>query len=85
LSNGGMDLFIRSSLCDEDQANSKFIKAEPSQSKLQPNFSKENALISLDSLVRNEPFQSVVVTPRAKNPFSAPFLAEDRHATDALR
>jgi hypothetical protein len=46
--------FISSSLYDSRasiQANSKFIKAGPSQPKFEPNFSKENALFSLDFLV----------------------------------
>jgi len=45
------------------QISSKFIKAEQSQPKLEPNFSKKKALISLDSLVGFEPFQWVIVTP----------------------
>jgi hypothetical protein len=47
------------------QTESKSSQAEPSQPQLQPNFSKEKALISLDSLVRNEPFQRVALTPWA--------------------
>jgi hypothetical protein len=45
--------FFSSSLYDSRasiQANSKFIKAGPSQPKFEPNFSKENALFSLDFL-----------------------------------
>jgi hypothetical protein len=48
------------------QAGSKFIKAQQSQPKLSPNFSKKKAWISFDSLVGFEPFQWVVATPRAK-------------------
>jgi hypothetical protein len=51
------------------QAESKSIKAPPSQPKVGPNFSKEKAWISLEFLVRNEPFQWVVATPRAKKVF----------------
>jgi hypothetical protein len=47
------------------QAGSKFIKAQQSQPKLSPNFSKKKALISFDSLVGFEPFQWVVATPWA--------------------
>jgi hypothetical protein len=48
---------------------SKFNQIQQSQPKLQPNFSKEKAWISLDLLVGNEPFQWVVVTPWAKKYF----------------
>jgi hypothetical protein len=47
------------------QAGSKFIKAQQSQPKLSPNFSKKKAWISFDSLVGFEPFQWVVATPWA--------------------
>jgi hypothetical protein len=49
------------------QAKSKFFQIRPSQPKLQPNFSKKKAWIPLDFLVRNEPFQAVIVTPWLKN------------------
>jgi hypothetical protein len=55
------------------QANSKFIKAEQSQPKPRPNFSKKKAWISLDFLVGNEPFQRVALTPRAEKVFSRSF------------
>jgi hypothetical protein len=48
------------------QDKSKFSQIQQSQHKIQPNFSKERAWISLDSLVRNEPFQWVIATPWAK-------------------
>jgi hypothetical protein len=57
LSVGAVDYF---------QANSKFFKAEPSRTKLPPNFSNEKAWILLEFLVRNEPFQWVMATPWAK-------------------
>jgi hypothetical protein len=57
------------------QAKSKFSQIWPSRPKLKPNFSKEKAWISLDFLVRNEPFQAVIVTPRAKKSFFAPLPA----------
>jgi hypothetical protein len=41
-------------------------KLSQSQSKLGPNFSKKNAWIFLDSLVQNEVFQWVFLTPRTK-------------------
>jgi len=47
------------------KANPKFFKIQPSQPKLQPNIYKEKAWISLDFLVRNEPFQQVAPTPQA--------------------
>jgi hypothetical protein len=70
--------------CDRGgQIHPKFIKAEPSQAKRGPNFSKENALISLDFLRRIEPFQRVAPTPWAKNRFHRllslnPFALLDR-------
>ena len=45
------------------KANSKFIKIQPSRPKPRPNLSKKKALIPLDSLVRNEPFQQLTPTP----------------------
>ena len=53
----------------KSQADSKSSKIQPSQPDIQPNFSKENPLISLDSLVRIEPFQWVILTPWPKNLF----------------
>jgi hypothetical protein len=47
------------------QIDRKFCQAGPSQPKRPPNFSKKKAWISLDSLVRNEPFQWVTLTPWA--------------------
>jgi len=47
------------------QINSKFTQIQPNQPKLRPNFSKEKAWISLDSLRRNERFQPVTPTPWA--------------------
>jgi hypothetical protein len=41
-------------------------QAKPAQA-LQSNFSKKKAWIPLDFLVRNEPFQAVIVTPWLKN------------------
>ncbi|MGB3582068.1 MAG: hypothetical protein WBA40_13300 [Roseiarcus sp.] len=55
------------------QANSKFIKAEQSQPKPRPNFSKKKAWISLDFLVGNEPFQRIMLTPWGKKVFSRSF------------
>jgi hypothetical protein len=52
------------------QAESKFIQIQQSLAKAQPRQSKEKVWISLDSLVRNEPFQWVIVTPWAKKSFS---------------
>jgi hypothetical protein len=52
------------------QAAAKFFKIEPSQHKLQPNFSKQKAWISFDFLVRNEPFQRVIATPPGEKAFA---------------
>jgi len=43
------------------KAESKCFKIEPSQPKLQPNFSKKKVWIPLDFLVRIEPFQALIV------------------------
>ena len=48
------------------QAAPKSSKAGPNRSRPQPNFPKEKALISLDSLVGNERFQRVIATPGAE-------------------
>jgi hypothetical protein len=56
------------------QAKSKFSQIEQSRPTFQPNFSKNKAWISLDSLVRNEPFQGVIATPPAKKSLFAPSL-----------
>ena len=50
---------------DEFQAFSKFSQIQPSRAKFSLRISKENAWISLDSLVRFEPFQWVGLTPWA--------------------
>jgi hypothetical protein len=55
------------------QTGAKFIKAQPSQPKPGPNFSKERALISLEFLARNEPFQPLIATPWAKKVFCPGF------------
>ena len=47
------------------QANSKFFKAQPSQPYPQPNLPKKKALLLLDPLFRNEPFQELAPTTRA--------------------
>jgi hypothetical protein len=53
-------------MAPKTQENSKSSQIQQSQHKSEPNFSKKKALISLDLLVRFEPFQGVVVTPWAK-------------------
>jgi hypothetical protein len=57
------------------QARPKFSQIQPSPAKSGQRQSKEKAWISLDSLVRIEPFQGVALTPQAKNSFPAPYLA----------
>jgi hypothetical protein len=47
--------------------NPNLAKSSKAGPPFQPNFSKNKAWISLDSLVRNEPFQRVIATPRQKN------------------
>jgi hypothetical protein len=49
------------------QINPKFFKIQPSPATPSQRKSKKKAWISLDSLGGNEPFQRVIVTPRAKN------------------
>jgi hypothetical protein len=56
------------------QANSKFSQIQQNLAKPGQNQSKKKAWISLDSLVRIEPFQGVTPTPGAKKIF-LPFLA----------
>jgi hypothetical protein len=55
------------------QTEAKFIKAQPSLAKPGPNFAKEKAWISFDFLVRNEPFQPLIVTPWAQKVFCPGF------------
>jgi hypothetical protein len=55
------------------QANSKFSQIQQNLAKPEQNPSKKKAWISLDSLVRIEPFQWVAPTPRAKKFFSRSF------------
>jgi hypothetical protein len=64
------------------QIAAKSIKAGPRLNQIQPNFSKKKAWNSLDSLVRNQPFQSVVATPWAKKFFSFPF-PHIKHSVEA--
>jgi hypothetical protein len=47
------------------QANSKFSQIEQSPANAEQNPSKKKAWISLDSLVRIEPFQTLALTPWA--------------------
>jgi hypothetical protein len=63
------------------QAEAKYIKAQPSRAKPEPNFSKERALISLEFLVRNEPFQPLIVTPWAKKFFVPAFAINNSPAS----
>jgi hypothetical protein len=46
------------------QARAKFIQIQQNPAKRRQSKSKESACIGLDSLVRNEPFQWVALTPR---------------------
>jgi hypothetical protein len=55
------------------QARSKFSQIQPSQARASQRESKKKAWISLDSLVRIEPFQWVIATPHGKNSLLAPF------------
>jgi hypothetical protein len=55
------------------QTGPKFSQIEQSLAKAQQRQSKKKALISLDSLVQNEPFQWVIVTPGAKKNFCLSF------------
>jgi hypothetical protein len=57
-------------MAEQSPSQNQIFQTGPSQAKARPNFSKEKAWISLDSLVRNEPFQWVIVTPRAKKVFA---------------
>jgi hypothetical protein len=55
------------------QAKPKFFKIEPSPAKPEQSQSKKKAWISLDSLVRIEPFQWVAATPGRENSFLLSF------------
>src|SRR5271155_5220571 len=55
-----------------DPNQPKLFKIQPSPATPSQRISKKKAWFSLDSLVRIEPFQRVIVTPRAKNLTSAP-------------
>jgi hypothetical protein len=61
---------------------SKSGQASPSLSQISP---RKEALISLDFLGRNEPYQSVMLTPRAKNLFPLAFPLSASAAKLALR
>jgi len=67
------------------QAGAKFFKIEPSQHKLQPNFSKEKAWISFDFLVRNELFQRAIATPPGKKAFARLLAPIKTYDSGAIR
>jgi hypothetical protein len=59
------------------QANSKFFKAQTSQPYPQPNLAKKKALLLLDPLFRNEPFQELAPATRAFFLFSFRAIPSD--------
>jgi hypothetical protein len=61
------------------QADSKLNQIQQNPATPGQRESKEKAWISLDSLVRIEPFQGVALTPQGKKLFPAPFPAAALH------
>jgi hypothetical protein len=67
--------------CSIIQTKSKFSQIQPNPAKPSQRISKKNTWISLDSLVRNEPFQSVMLTPWGKkDSFASPSFAVNLRA-----
>jgi hypothetical protein len=62
------------------QANSKYFKAQPSQPYPQPNLPKKKALLPLDPLFGNEPFQQLAPAPSAFFLFSFRPIPPDERA-----